>query len=217
LNRLYNMDCMEGMAQFPDKYFDLAIVDPPYGIQTEHAFVGAGKLKNRTLNINGKDVGKWDVAPSSKYFAELFRTSKNSIIWGGNYFNLPPTRCFVVWDKAQPFENFSACEFAWTSFNYPSKVYKEQVTLSVPSRDRIHPTQKSVKLYQWLLAKFARPGDKIIDTHAGSAASLVACHGAKYDYVGFEINSDYYNAALERLEKAKAQLDLFNDNGGGDA
>ena len=194
------MDCMEGMKHFPDKYFDLAIVDPPYGI----SITNAGRL--RRYNSDNK---KWDDKPPSKeYFDELFRVSKNQIIWGGNYFDLPPTKCFLIWDKQQP-ENisFASCEFAWTSLDGVAKTfYKNPVNAD---GFRIHPTQKPVDLYYWILRRYAKTGDKILDTHVGSASSLVACHNAGFDFIGFEIDEHFYNLANQRLSAEMAQLRLF--------
>jgi site-specific DNA-methyltransferase (adenine-specific) len=214
LNQLYRMDCMDGMALFPDKYFDLAVVDPPYGIsgsgkKAKHTFCGAGKLKNRTLNECGKKVESWDIAPPKSYFDELYRISKNQIIWGGNYFNLPPSRCWICWDKVQPWNNFSAIELAWTNFDYPAAIYRERATSAIPDGERIHLTQKSVKLYQWILNKYAKEGFTVIDTHAGSASSLIACHKLGFTYIGFEIDEEYHSKAAVRLESEKLQLSLF--------
>lgn len=201
----YNEDCMVGMKRYGDKHFDLAIVDPPYGLPTDSSN-GRGKLKNRTFNA-GNIAKKWDTAPSLEYFNELFRTSKSQIIWGGNYFNLPPTRGFVVWDKLQPWENFSRCEYAWMSFQVPSKIFE----FDNRTGDKIHPTQKPVKLYKWLLHNYAKKGDLILDTHVGSASSLIACCDMKFDAVGFELDKDYYEASKKRLEEFMAQGRLFDD------
>lgn len=204
LNKLYNMDCMDGMKQFPDKYFELAIVDPEYGINITES----GRLKRYNANKT-----KWDSAPpDDTYFNELFRVSKNQIIWGGNYFNLPPTRCFIIWDKKQP-ENvsFASCEFAWTSFDASAKTFYMS-PMNVPEQ-RIHPTQKPEKLYGWLLKRYAKPGDKILDTHVGSASSLIACHNMGFDYIGFELDKDYWKAATERLEAVKSQTTLWEGIG----
>lgn len=234
LNQFYNMDCMEGLKEFSDKYFELAIVDPPYGINATKMTMGsnktrkgdgypgistaerlrkgrlntgAGKLKNRALNTMSCD---WDFAPPSKeYFTELFRVSKNQIIWGGNYFNLPPTRGIIVWDKCQPWENFSQVEIAWTSFDCPAKLYRISNTGGANIEKKIHPTQKPLELYLRCLRDFAHPGDKILDTHAGSASSLIACHNMGFDYIGFEIDGVYYQEASKRLEAVKAQTKLF--------
>jgi site-specific DNA-methyltransferase (adenine-specific) len=202
LNRLYNMDCMEGMKQFPDKYFELSIVDPPYGQfnDDKRGHQGGGHAKRY-------GYGKWDIAPNEDYFKELFRVSKNQIIWGGNYFALPPTRCFVVWRKLTISEGFTMamCEYAWTSFNQNSK----WIEIAPQNPNRIHPTQKPVALYKWLLKNYAKPGDKILDTHVGSASSLIACHNYGFEYIGFEIDKDYYEAAKERLDAVKSQLTMF--------
>lgn len=158
----------------------------------------------------GKKIIVWDVAPGKEYFDELFRVSRNQIIWGGNYFALPPTRCFLVWEKCIP-ENFSMamCEYAWTSFKSNAKLfrYAPQGTAAEP---RFHPTQKPVALYSWILSLYGKPGMKILDTHAGSASSLVACHRAWYeDAWGFEIDPVYYEKAEKRLKKERAQVNLF--------
>jgi site-specific DNA-methyltransferase (adenine-specific) len=196
----YNMDCMDGMAHIPDKYFELAIVDPPYGIDIN----SSGRLGGY-----GGVNKTWDSArPTDEYFRELFRISQNQIIWGGNYFVLPPTRGFVIWDKQQPQDiSFASCEFAWTSFDRSAKTFYWSALKS--DGLRLHPTQKPVKLYEWLLANYAKQGDKILDTHVGSASSLIACHNLGFKYVGFELDEDYYKAATERLEAVKAQMRLY--------
>jgi site-specific DNA-methyltransferase (adenine-specific) len=155
----------------------------------------------------GMDIREWDIAPPPEYFEELARVSKNQIIWGGNYFDLPPTRCFLIWEKLTISENFTMamCEYAWTSFNENAKIFKYQPQ----DKARFHPTQKPVALYEWILSRYAKPGDKILDTHAGSASSLVACHNMGYDFLGCEIDAGYYQLANERLKAAQAQLTLF--------
>ena len=224
---LYNADCMDGMREFPDKFFDLAIVDPPYGINADLFNMGSGaskdagkfgtavrlrgrlnqgggKLKNRLLN---RSEISWDnEIPPEEYFEELKRVSKNQVIWGGNYFPLPPTRCVLVWDKKQPWENFSQVELAWTSFDKPAGLF----SFSNTGAGKIHPTQKPIELYSWVIRRCAKEGDKILDTHAGSASSLIACHRAGYEAWGFEINKDYYDMAKERLEKEKAQMNIYD-------
>lgn len=196
----YNMDCMEGMREFPDKYFDLAIVDPPYGINIEKS----GRLKRYNTNKTWDDK-----APDDDYFKELFRVSKYQVIWGGNYFNLPPTKCFLIWDKKQP-ENisFASCEFAWTNFEGVAKTYYYS-----PMNDtdkRIHTTQKPVALYEWILNRYSKDGDIILDTHVGSASSLIACRNTNHKYVGFEIDEHYYRLAKERLDYEIAQMNIFD-------
>ena len=158
----------------------------------------------------GKKIIAWDVAPGDDYFKELFRVSRNQIIWGGNYFDLPPTRCFVVWRKLTISENFSMAmaEYAWTSFNGNAKVV-ECAPQGVPGETRFHPTQKPLKIYQFLLRHYAKPGDKILDTHVGSASSLIACHRAGLEYWGFEIDPVYYEKAKARLNREMAQVSMF--------
>lgn len=202
LNQLYNMDCMEGMKQFPDKYFELAIVDPPYGININH---NMGRRKGDKHSSYKKVT--WDSQPpTAEYFNELFRVSQNQIIWGANYFQLPPNKCFIVWKKPQISEevSFSMCEYAWASFDSTAKI----VEIYGQEFDRIHPTQKPIKLYAWLLDKYAKPGDKILDTHVGSASSLIACHNYGFDYIGFELDKDYYEKAQQRLGAVKSQITM---------
>ena len=205
--KLYNKDCMVAMKDMTCNQYDLAIVDPPYAIQelTGKKFSsGGGKLKNRTLKSDNTKINQWDISPNKKYFKELFRVSKNQIIWGGNYFNLPKYRCVVVWDKKQPFPNFSAVEIAWSSFNKPAKLFSYR-----NNKSKIHPTQKPIKLYEWLLDNFAKKGDKILDTHLGSGSIAIACHNLGYDLDGFEIDKDYYNAALKRFKNHTSQIRLY--------
>lgn len=157
-----------------------------------------------------KKIVSWDVAPGREYFEELFRVSRNQIIWGGNYFELPPTRCFVVWRKLSISESFSMAmaEYAWTSFNSNAKVF-EYSPQGRPDDARFHPTQKPVALYEWLLTRYAEEGDTILDTHVGSASSLIACHRTNHKYIGFEIDGVYYEKAKERLERETAQMNIF--------
>nr|DAN38627.1 MAG TPA: adenine specific DNA methyltransferase [Caudoviricetes sp.]DAX99550.1 MAG TPA: adenine specific DNA methyltransferase [Caudoviricetes sp.] len=194
ISKVYNMDCMEYMKSIPDKFFDLAIVDPPYGLPKDSSN-GRGKLKNRKFNKG--HIIDWDIAPSKEYFNELFRVSKNQIIWGGNYFDLPPTRCFVCWDKVQPWENFSQVEFAWTSFDYPAKLFR----FDNRTGDKIHPTQKPVELYAYLLKTFAKKGDRILDTHLGSGSSRIATYKLGFDFYGCEIDKDYLDSMEERFKR----------------
>lgn len=197
----YNMDCMEGMKEFPDKYFDLAIVDPPYGIER---FKHGGSVVNKY----GDESRVWNnTKPTQEYFNELFRVSKNQIIWGANNFELPTSEYFIIWDKVNP-ENFSfaMCEMAWTNYKKPAKIFK----FNSMQNDRMHPTQKPVALYKWLLNNYAKPGDKILDTHVGSASSLIACHNLGFQYVGFEIDKEYYEESLKRLEAHKSQVSLLD-------
>ena len=203
-----NEDCMTVMARYGDKFFDLAIVDPPYGIgedklHSKRRLEGAGKLKNRVLNIMNT---KWDnEIPNNFYFQELFRVSKNQIIWGGNYFPLPPTRGIICWDKVQPWKNFSQIEYAWTSYDCPAKLFR----FDNRTKDKIHPTQKPVKLYEWVLQNYSKESDTILDTHVGSASSLIACENLGFKYVGCELDKDYYEQSIKRLEEHCKQQKLF--------
>ncbi len=196
---LLNCDCMEYMKGLEDNAFDLAIVDPPYGININ----SSGRLGH----YGGKK--KWDAStPSKEYFNEIERVSVRRIIWGGNYFNLPPTRCFIIWDKKQP-ENvsFASCEFAWTNYNRSAKTFYMRPQGADPIR--IHPTQKPVALYEWLLKNYAKGGDRILDTHLGSGSSAIAAHNNGFDFVGMEIDKDYYEAAVKRFNSETAQVDMF--------
>lgn len=161
----------------------------------------------------GKKIIAWDIAPEQEYFDELFRVSRNQIIWGGNYFSLPPCRCFVVWRKTQISENFSMamCEYAWTSFNGNAKVVEMS---SQGQSGRFHPAQKPVALYKWLLQRYAKEGDTILDTHVGSGSSLIACEDMGYKYIACEIDGEYYRKSVERIERHKAQItisDMLSD------
>jgi len=195
-----NEDNMELMARYPDNHFELAIVDPPYGI---------GINSSGRLGHYGGKGKKWDNdIPNKEYFKELFRVSKEQIIWGANYFNMPPTRCFLIWDKQQPEDvSFASCEYAWTSFNKSAKTFYKRPQNA--DNIRIHPTQKPVKLYEWLLMNYAKEGDKILDTHLGSGSIAIACHNLKYDLTACELDTEYYNASLKRLKQHQSQTTLF--------
>jgi len=188
---------MEYMKALPDQAFELAIVDPPYGI---------GISSNPVRQAHTKKY--WDKSiPADDYFLELRRVSENQIIWGGNYYNLPATQNYIVWDKVQP-EDFSLamCEFAWCSIQKPAKIFKYSV---LAERNKIHPTQKPVALYEWLLTHYAKPGDKILDTHLGSGSSRIASYNLGFDFVGCEIDKDYFDAQEERFAAHTAQCSLF--------
>jgi len=202
LNKLYNMDCMEGMKQFPDKYFDLAIVDPPYGLGNKTSQGGCNKNSLVKFKQSMSEKRWDDNVPTDEYFEELFRVSKHQIIWGGNYFGLPKHRTFIVWDKMTYIPTMSQVEMAWTSFNSPARL----IQINSNNPDRLHPTQKPVALYKWLLMNYAKQGDKILDTHVGSASSLIACYDMGFEYIGFELDKDYYDMACKRLEEHKAQI-----------
>ena len=215
LNKLYNCDCMELMAQIPDKYFELAIVDPPYGGVTQGGYMKNSQSCNRLAKNHDYHTALWNQKqPDQIFFDELKRVSKNQIIWGGNYFTHKihePSQCWIVWDKQNGETRFADCELAYTSFDSASRIFrykwKGMLQENMKHKDiKIHPTQKPVALYEWLLSKFANKGDKILDTHAGSASSLVACHNMGFDFVGCEIDEEYYRLANERLKAAQQQL-----------
>jgi len=194
---LHNIDCMEYLATLEDNAFELAIVDPPYGININ----SSGRLGH----YGGKGK-KWDEnTPKEDYFTELRRVSKEQIVWGGNYFEMPATRCFLIWDKQQPANvSFASCEYAWTSFNQSAKTHYQRPQNA--DAYRIHPTQKPVKLYEWLLMNYAKEGDRILDTHLGSGSIAIACHNLGFDLVGCELDTDYFNAAKKRLQQHQSQL-----------
>ncbi len=213
----YNMDCIEGMKQFSDKYFDLAIVDPPYGI-------GEGGQKNKTRgklaiskdykNFAGKDLQP----PNEEYFKELFRVSKNQIIFGANHFisKIPiDSHCWIVWNKRNGNTDFADCELAWTSFSSAVRLFEYRwsgmLQEDMKNKEfRIHPTQKPVALYTWILSTYAKEGDIILDTHVGSASSLIACHNTRHKYVGFELDPYYYEVSKKRLDTEIAQYSIFD-------
>ena len=202
-----NEDNMELMARYEDNYFDLAIVDPPYGI-------GAGSKK--FINGSSKTIknyfreNDWDVPPTKQYFQELIRVSKNQIIWGGNYFveHLKNFRCFIFWDKTIHGNSYADGELAWTSFDKVARYYRKNIE-QVTSEGRMHPTQKPVTLYEFLLMNYAKEGDKILDTHLGSGSIALACHNLGYDLTACELDKDYYDAAIKRIEQHKAQIRMF--------
>lgn len=241
-----NRDCMDAMREFPDKFFDLAVVDPPYGggasqtvhVERERELHGGtadfeqrprsrfggwfdryhiGSENGRRLGCKdpkatpGADIRHWDVAPPPEYFQELARVSKTQIIWGGNYFDLPPTRCFLVWRKLNiPLEGFSMapCEYAWTSFNDNAALWEGFSNGTAGGERRCHPTQKPVALYAWLFSKYAKPDFKILDTHLGSGSSRIAAWDAGLDFWGYEIDKTYFALEEQRFERHSAQLML---------
>jgi len=207
---LYNCDNMELMAKYPDGYFDLAIVDPPYGIDLANMNMGIGNTPKASKAKNRKWKAKdWDNAiPSDEYFKELFRVSKNQIIWGGNYFNLGICNKFIIWDKEIPEGlSFSDCEYAWTSFNGANKIFRYSAYLN--KSEKFHPTQKPPQLYKWLLDKYAKPNDKILDTHLGSGSIAIACHDYGFELVGAELDEEYYKKGIERVKNHVNQLKMF--------
>ena len=193
------------MARYPDKHFDLACVDPPYGIGVNHSM---GRRKGQLPS--GHKPAVWDAAPPEKeYFNNLFRVSKNQIVWGANHFiDLMPFRssCWLMWDKGFSEEvTFAQFELAWTSFDTTCKKFEKSPTEHL----RIHPTQKPVKLYEWLLHNYAKPGQRILDTHLGSASSAIAAHYFGCEFVGCEVDADYFAAAVERFSRDTAQIQMF--------
>lgn len=197
--KITNEDCMNLMSRYKDNQFDLAIVDPPYGID----------VKTRVFD----DGKKWDSnIPPKEYFEELFRVSKNQIIWGANYFldYLGATSCYLIWDKKMTDKHLmSMSELAWTSFKSKNLIFRQPPVgdrgfYNIDGK-RIHPTQKSIKLYEWLLINYAKEGDKILDTHVGSGSIAIACDKLKYDLVGCEIDAKYYNDCMKRLNEFKKQ------------
>ena len=207
--RFHNVDCMEFMKTIPDKFYDLAIVDPPYGIEIDkHANHGGGKRPIKKYNKIGKN---WDnEIPNKKYFDELFRVSKELIIWGANYFldYLPNTKCMIIWDKMQEFSG-SDFELAWTSFSKPSKSYRKSRVEFHNEETKIHPTQKTISMYRWILSNYATTGMKILDTHGGSMSSAIACDMEGFDLDICEIDSEYFKKGVQRFQQYKSQKRLF--------
>ncbi len=195
--RVFHGRCEPAMEQMPDKAFSLALVDPPYGIG----------IANNPVRQKHTKKG-WDSAtPSADYYRQLFRVTGEQIIWGGNYFDLPPTQGFIIWDKKQP-QDFSLamCEFAWMSIQKPAKIFRYSV---LTEGGKIHPTQKPVKLYKWLLTNYAKSGDTILDTHMGSGSLLIACHDLGFSIDAYERDEEYCTAAVERLKRHQSQQSLF--------
>lgn len=214
---IYNQDCMEAMKEMSDNQFDLAIVDPPYGI-------GFGEFNRTNKDSNGVRYkankykqGDWDNAiPNDNYFKELIRVSTNQIIWGGNYFSyLWKNGCkgFIFWYKGNPVPNFSDGELAWTSFNKVAKQFNYRYYGGLEGKTsaskKIHPTQKPIQLYEWLLMNYSKEGDKILDTHLGSGSIAIACHNLGFDLTGYEIDKDYYEAAKKRIKEHQSQLRIL--------
>ena len=202
---VYNEDCMAVMKRYPDKHFDLAIVDPPYGIGASEMTMGSGKNKKY------KKGKKWDnETPNEIYFNELKRVSKNQIIWGGNYFQLPLTKSWIFWDKGIYEDcDFADGELAWTSFNKVLRIAQIRYKGFLGAdKERIHPTQKPVKLYEWLLHHYAKPTDKILDTHLGSGSSRIAAYKGGFNFVGCELDKEYFEAQEKRFKQFKSQLTL---------
>jgi len=206
---LSNEDNMQLMARYEDNHFDLAIVDPPYGIDVTKMTLGnaKNKLKNKEKDWDNK-------VPNELYFKELFRVSKNQLIWGGNYFDLPNSRFWVVWDKNNGESDFADGEMCWGSFDKPMRIKRVNWCGSAckheTGQNKIHPTQKPVKLYEWLLMNYAKEGDKILDTHLGSGSIAIACHNLKFDLTACELDAEYFKAAQKRLKKHQQQMTIFD-------
>src|SRR5690554_1605004 len=199
---MLNCDCMEYMATLPDKAFDLAIVDPPYGIDITSECMGGRKT------IKPDKTKSWDNStPTKEYFDELFRVLINQIIWGGNYFDIPKSRYFAIWDKGETMygRDFAEAEYAWVRSG-GTRICKENPN----QKDRIHACQKPVALYKWLLSCYAKPGDRILDTHGGSGSICIACHDLGFDLTWTELDKDYYEAACKRYKNHAAQASLFD-------
>jgi len=193
---------MELMARYPENYFELAISDIPYGLNDKLTQGGTWANKYK------KGDASWDILPDKKYFKELFRVSKNQIIWGGNYAHkyLKSNRHFIIWDKLSHMPTMADCEYAWSSFNSNAKIFKHPRNTS---EKRIHITQKPVPLYKWLLQNYANEGDKILDTHLGSGSIAIACHDLGFELTACELDQDYYEAAIKRIKNHTNQLQLF--------
>ena len=213
---VFNEDCVTGLKRFSDKHFDLAICDPPYGIDDKLYRSSYGKNSNGALALYSKN--RWDIAPNKEYFEELIRVSKHQIIWGGNYFTnlLSPNRCWICWNKDNPATNFSSIELAWTSFDLlPNYFYYAWGGLSdgIKGRNKkeksIHPTQKPIQLYEWILKEYAKEGNLILDTHIGSGSSRIACQKNGFNFTGFEIDAEMYNKQNKRYDDFVSQLRLW--------
>jgi site-specific DNA-methyltransferase (adenine-specific) len=195
-----NEDCMDLLRRTPDNFYSLALVDPPYGID----------INSSGTHFKEKyEIKDWDkVTPNDEYFKELKRVSKNQIIWGGNYFldRLGNCKCFIIWDKKIAEDmSFAMCEMAWTSFKNGAKIYNKTAT----QQNRIHPTQKPVALYKWILDKYAKQGDKILDTHLGSGSIAIACHDYGFELTACELDPEYYEKAIQRIKNHVSQQKLF--------
>ena len=204
-----NEDNMELMARYPDNHFELAIVDPPYGIKDSKRIRNDNKGRGLDRWKNKNNI-EWDNKPKEEYWKELFRVSKNQIVWGANNFIMPPSEYFLIWNKKQTVDNFASAEYAWVSMGLktPAKVFDYGINKH-NSIDKIHPTQKPVALYKWLLDKYAKQGDKILDTHLGSGSIAIACHDYGFDLTACELDKEYFDKAMERINNHTKQTKLF--------
>jgi site-specific DNA-methyltransferase (adenine-specific) len=204
--QITNEDNMQLMARYPDNYFDLAIVDPPYGLER----LQKGSLRLGGIKGNYKEKLEWDKKPTEEYFNELFRVSKNQIVWGANNFIMPISEYFLIWNKKQTVDNFATAEYAWVSMGLktPAKIFEYGIHKHNHT-DKIHPTQKPIDLYKWILDKYAKEGDKILDTHLGSGSIAIACHDYKFNLTACELDKEYYDKAMQRINNHMAQQKLF--------
>ena len=208
ISNVYNIDCMEAMREMKDNQFGLAVVDPPYGIDWMN------QIQNPNTKANWKvyENKEWDKSiPPPEYWSELFRVSKNQIVWGGNYMTeyLKPKPCWLIWDKMQEFSG-AVFELAWTSFDSPAKAFRMSRVQAYANQNKVHPTQKPIALYKWLLKNYAQQGDHILDTHMGSQSSRIACHDMGFDFTGYEIDKEYFDQGNKRYEEHIKQGSLFN-------
>lgn len=204
--KFINGDCVEYMRSLPDKAFDLAVVDPPYGLVDIGCTMRGGGWHAK----HGNEMYEWDTKPTDEYFNELFRVSKEQIVWGGNYFSLPPTRCFLVWYKKFISDTFTMaqCEYAWTSFNKNAKVF-ELTKSKYNFTEKIHPCEKPADLYKWIFVNYAEKGAKVIDTHMGSGSIALAAYDLDVDLTCVELSKEYYDSALKRIRTYTSNLKLF--------
>ena len=209
LSEVYLEDCVTALKRYADNHFDLAIVDPPYELNGWH---DKGNNRNRQSAKEGSKRKLWDKMPDEEYFIELKRVSKNQIVWGGNYFLDYLGKCVapIIWDKVNGTTHFADGEMAWTSFEVGTlRIYKKHLGSTEANRERMHPTQKPICLYDWQLKKFAKEGDLILDTHLGSGSSRIAAYKGGFNFVGFEIDQEYYEKQEKRFNDFKSQLRLF--------
>jgi site-specific DNA-methyltransferase (adenine-specific) len=205
-SRVFLLDCLEALRQTPDNYYSLAVCDPPYGIGMDGGNVGY-------KGFNNFEKKNWDKEiPSNEYFEELFRVSKNQIIWGGNYFGLPATRCYLVWDKGEGFYNrtYAECELAWTSLDANTCKIKHDPLAKGDYKGKIHPCQKPITVYDWIFHNYAKPDFKILDSHLGSQSSRIAAHKHGLDFTGFELDPEYFEKGNKRFDDFISQTTIFD-------
>ena len=206
--KLFNEDCLPALRAMKDNQYSLAIVDPPYGINK------GGNKGDPNTGWKKHEYKNWDTRPTKEYFEQIQRVSRNQIIWGANYFSqyLPPSKGWIVWDKDQHGLSMSDCELAYSSFDVSTRIFKCN-RIHIRYDGSIHPTQKPVKLYIWLLSRYAKQGDTILDTHLGSGSIAIACHDMGFDLTGFELNTEYFQKAQTKLQNHRKQLQLFHTGG----